>query len=307
MVEHDSPETFPLVLTEHQRDALIHATRLRTRIKNRLTGAPKGSRPVSFTQAELSQISEEIYTAVMFAPAAYKKQLLAVQKKILDLLDSLEDKDEVRSRPKPSPSRGDLVFQFKITLKDVRPPIWRRIQVKDGTLDALHEHIQTAMGWTNSHLHQFEIKGTFYGDPELLSEGFEEAIPVIDSLRTKISEIVPKTGKRFQFKYEYDFGDSWEHEVLFEGRLPAEKGVRYPICVEGKRACPPEDVGGTYGYREFLKAVANPRHEQHEELTEWYKEIAQGQGPFDPEEFDAGAATRAMRRGLPDWRSQKWC
>jgi len=163
------------------------------------------------------------------------------------------------------------------------------------------------MGWTNSHLHQFEIKGKFYGDPELLSEGFEEAIPVIDSLRTKISEIVSKSGKRFQFKYEYDFGDGWEHEILFEGRLAAEKGVRYPICVEGERACPPEDVGGTYGYREFLKAVANPRHEQHEELTEWYKEIAQGQGPFDPEEFDAGAATRAMRRGLPDWRSQKWC
>jgi hypothetical protein len=314
MVEHGSPETFPLVLTEPQRDALIHAARLRTRIKNLLKGVPQGKQPVSFTQVELGQISEEIYTAMMFASAAYKKQILAVQKKITGLLDALEDKDETRGRRKPSPAGGNLVFQFKITLQRIEPPILRRIQVKDGTLDTLHEHIQTAMGWLNCHLHQFEINGERYGDPQLLCDGLEHVIPFIDSLRTKTSEIVPKSGKRFQFKYEYDFGDSWAHEVLFEGRLPAAKGVRYPICVEGERACPPEDVGGTYGYPEFLKAIADPKHKQHEELTEWYKGFlkwrggsAESQGPFDPEKFDAAAATKAMQKGLPDWRSQEWC
>ena len=150
------------------------------------------------------------------------------------------------------------------------------------------------MGWTNSHLHLFKIDGENYGDPDLLNDGFED-FECIDSTVTKISEIVPKAGKRFQFRYEYDFGDSWQHEVLFEGCLKAEKGSRYPLCVEGERKCPPEDVGGVSGYSRFLEAIANPNHERHDELVEWA-------GDFDPEEFDAVKATNVMRRGLPDWR-----
>jgi hypothetical protein len=186
---------------------------------------------------------------------------------------------------------GERLYQFKVTLLGLQPPVWRRIQVKNCSLDKLHEHIQTAMGWTNSHLHQFEIEEQCYGDPELLEDEFES----IDSTRTKIKDIVPRDGKRFRFQYEYDFGDGWEHEVLFEGCLRAEQGKRYPLCVEGQRACPPEDVGGVWGYAEFLEALADPNHEQHDEYLEWA-------GPFDPEAFDAGKATKAMRRGLPDWR-----
>ncbi len=150
------------------------------------------------------------------------------------------------------------------------------------------------MGWTNSHLHQFEIDGERYGDPELIDDGFED-FECVDSTITKISAIVPKDGKRFQFTYEYDFGDCWKHDVLFEGCLKAEKGGRYPLCVEGERACPPEDVGGIGGYEEFLEALADPKHEQHDDFVEW-------RGPFDAEAFDAEKATKAMRRGLPDWR-----
>ena len=117
----------------------------------------------------------------------------------------------------------------------------------------------------------------------------------MDSTVTKISEIVPKNGKRFQFLYEYDFGDGWSHEVVFEGCLRAESGQRYPLCLEGERACPPENVGGIWGYAEFLEAMADPNHEQHEEFLEW-------RGPFDPEKFDAVKTTKAMRRGLPNWR-----
>ena len=188
----------------------------------------------------------------------------------------------------------ERLYQFKITLNESNPPIWRRIQVKNCTLDKLHEHIQTAMGWTNSHLHQFKIEGERYGDPELLDDGFED-FDCVDSTVTKISDIVPKEGKQIAFVYEYDFGDCWEHEVLFEGCLRAEKGHRYPLCVEGERSCPPEDVGGVWGYTEFLEALADPKHEQHDEFVEWA-------GPFDPEEFDAAKSTKIMRRGLPDWR-----
>ena len=154
------------------------------------------------------------------------------------------------------------------------------------------------MGWTNSHLHQFEIDGVRYGDPELLMEGFEDETPPVNSLRTKVSKILPKDGKRFHFDYEYDFGDGWEHEILFEGCLRAEKGSRYPLCLEGQRACPPEDVGGPYYYPEYLEALADPDHERHEEFMEW-------SGPFDPEKFDAEAVTKRMRRGLPNWREME--
>jgi len=191
----------------------------------------------------------------------------------------------------------ERLFQFRITLKEVKPPVWRRIQVKDCTLDKLHEHIQTSMGWTNSHLHQFKIGDQLYGDPMLLYENWEK-MDYDDSTNTKLSDIVPRSETRFRFEYEYDFGDGWEHDVLLEGCLRAEKGARYPICLEGERACPPEDVGGGWGYANYLQAIADPEHERHEELLGW-------SGPFDPEAFDAGAATKRMRLGLPNWREME--
>lgn len=192
----------------------------------------------------------------------------------------------------------DALYQFKITLLGVEPAIWRRIQVQDCTLDKLHEHIQTAMGWTNSHLHQFEIKGKRYGDPELLDDGFD-GFECQDSTITLISKIMPKGGKRFDFRYEYDFGDSWEHEVLFEGSPKVDPKAKYPLCVEGERACPPEDCGGVSGYEEFLEAVCNPKHKEHESMLRWVG------GRFDPEEFNAQTATEAMKEGLPDWRTME--
>jgi Plasmid pRiA4b ORF-3-like protein len=187
------------------------------------------------------------------------------------------------------------LYQFKITLSDVKPPIWRRIQVKNCTVDKLHEHIQTAMGWTNSHLHQFRVDGRLYCDPMLMEEDFDE-MNYQDSTTTKIREILPRGGKRFLFEYEYDFGDSWTHEILFEGCLRAEPGCRYPVCVEGERACPPEDIGGTSGYGDFLESLQNVEHDDHEGALKWIG------GRFDPEEFDPMKVTRRMRRGLPNWR-----
>lgn len=187
------------------------------------------------------------------------------------------------------------VFQFKITLLESRPPIWRRILVPNGTLDELHGSIQTAMGWTNSHLHQFEIRGRRYGDPDLLDDDCGDA-DFINSLETKLSELFGGTRPPRKVHYLYDFGDGWEHEVAFEGIQAAEAGKKYPCCIDGARACPPEDVGGVWSYPEFLEAIRNPKHEQHEFYLEWIG------GEFDPEAFSAAEATKAMRTGLPNWR-----
>lgn len=191
-------------------------------------------------------------------------------------------------------AHNEKIYQLKITLCDLDPPVWRRIQVKNCTLDRLHQHIQSAMGWSNSHLHQFEIDGELYGDPEILNSGFDE-FEGIDSTATKIDEMIPENGKRFVFFYEYDFGDSWRHEILFEGFHPAEANRRYPLCLEGERNCPPEDVGGVWGYSDFLEAITNPNHEEYDDYKEWI-------GDFDPEEFNATKTSKEMTRGVFGWR-----
>ena len=191
---------------------------------------------------------------------------------------------------------SERVYQFKITLTGIKPPIWRRIQTKDCTLDKLHGHIQTAMGWTNSHIHQFEIGGVRHGDPELIYEGWEHEEPPVNSRRLKISKIVPAEGKRFSFDYEYDFGDGWEHEVVFEGCLRAEKGTRYPLCVEGERACPPEDVGGP--------AATKSMCERSPIRGTSRQGVFGMERPLRP--IDAQAATEEMRKGpLPNWREME--
>ena len=256
-------------------------------LTDRLKLAEKNPRTIPFTTKELESIRDKTNTARSHADNGMIRNSL---RHVVDAITkALEESEGIGSIP-----ASERLYQFKITLLESQPPIWRRIQVRNCTLDRFHERIQTAMGWTNSHLHQFEIDGERYGDPELIDDGFED-FECVDSTITKISEIVPKDGKRFQFTYEYDFGDCWKHEVLFEGCLKAEKGGRYPLCVEGERACPPEDVGGIGGYEEFLEALADPKHEQHDDFVEWA-------GEFDPEMFDAEKTTKAMRRGLPDWR-----
>jgi len=174
------------------------------------------------------------------------------------------------------------VYQFKITLKRIRPPIWRRILVPETyTFWDLHVAIQDAMGWLDCHLHQFEVVNPetaakeeigipdedFIGDPE-----------VLPGWKRKIARYFSPDNPKAD--YIYDFGDGWEHEIRFEGILPREKGVNYPACVAGKRACPPEDCGGIWGYQDFLEAVTNRFHKEHKEMLEW------AGGKLDPEQFD---------------------
>lgn len=185
------------------------------------------------------------------------------------------------------------VYRFKIILKDTDPTIWRRIETKDITLKELHELIQTAMGWTNSHLHQFTIRDVRYACPRFMMGDFE-GNGAIDYSGIRIGDLVAKHGSRLKMDYEYDFGDGWQHEVVLEKVMESEPGAKYPRCIDGARACPPEDVGGVYGFADYVKAITNPKHRQYRELLEWG-------GPFDPARFDAAQATRRMKKGLPTW------
>ncbi len=174
----------------------------------------------------------------------------------------------------PAKPKDSLVFQLKVTLRYSKPPIWRRIQVRsDVTLHQLHRIIQIAMGWTNSHMHQFIAFGEFYGEPEP-----EFDFDVKDERRVRLNQIV--TQPKDAFIYEYDFGDGWEHEIVLEKILEPEQKASYPRCIKGKRNCPPEDVGGVWGYEGFLEAIGDADHPEHEEYVEWIG------GSFDPEAFD---------------------
>lgn len=283
-VEAMSEKTFPTVFSAAQRKVIAE---LLPGLEDRLVLDAINNRTVHLTVKELQTLHDLAQAARHYPHHGMKRNSL--RHVVEAVTKSLESATGIGSIP-----AAERLYQFKITLLESTPAIWRRIQVKNCTLDKLHERIQTAMGWTNSHLHQFKIDGELYGDPELLDDGFID-FECVDSTVTKISEIVPQNGSRFAFRYEYDFGDSWHHEVLFEGCLRAEKGVRYPICVEGERSCPPEDVGGVGGYAEFLEVIADPTDEDHDRLQEWA-------GPFDAEAFDSEKATKKMRRGLPNWR-----
>jgi hypothetical protein len=279
------PQHFPMRLTQAQRKIVAE---IAPELADRLKLDEKPQRTIQLTLTELKAIKAKAEQAMQHATTGKVRNSL---RHVTDLTAQALD----RSRGPGAIPAAERVYQFRITLLDIQPPIWRRIQVKNGTLDKLHERIQTAMGWTNSHLHHFKIREQLYGDPDLMQESFEE-MEYNDSTTTRLSAILPKTGERSRFEYEYDFGDSWRHDVLFEGCLRAKPGQRYPVCVEGARACPPEDVGGTRGYEEFVEAMADPDHERHEEYRRWIGRR------FDPEAFDPTKATRRMWRGLPDWR-----
>lgn len=189
--------------------------------------------------------------------------------------------------------QASKVYRFKITLEETQPAIWRRIETRDVPLEKLHELIQTAMGWTNSHLHCFRIGEKRYTDPRLMDDVFDD-LGETSYAGIRVSDLVAEYGSQMKLKYEYDYGDGWQHTVKLEKVTEAQPRVRYPRCVDGARACPPEDVGGVWGYVDFVEAITNPDHEQHEEFLEW-------NGPFDPEHFDPALATQRMKRGLPAW------
>ncbi|NNN06771.1 MAG: plasmid pRiA4b ORF-3 family protein [Elusimicrobia bacterium] len=175
----------------------------------------------------------------------------------------------------PASRKASAAYQLKVTLEGIAPPIWRRLEVPgDMDLEKLHEVIQVAMGWTNSHLHQFIVGETFYGIPD---DDMDDPLEAKDERRYTLAQIAKKTSAKFV--YQYDFGDNWEHLIVVEG-IRVGKTPAPPKCLAGERRSPPEDVGSVPGYKDFLKAVRNPKHPEHKNLLEWVG------GKFDPETFD---------------------
>jgi hypothetical protein len=169
-------------------------------------------------------------------------------------------------------------YQLKIVLLGAKPSVWRTLQVPgEANLGWLHAALQIAMGWTNSHLHHFLTADARYSDPRGHEDmGFGDE-PDRDEAQATLLQIAPKAGA--EFGYEYDFGDSWEHEITVQKILPAAGGTT-ALCLDGAGACPPEDCGGIWGYAELLKTLKNPKHPEHKSMKEWLGRA------FDPADFD---------------------
>lgn len=174
-------------------------------------------------------------------------------------------------------------YQFKVTLLGIEPPIWRRIQVPGSySFWDLHVAIQDSMGWLDYHLHLFRIRDPETGEVAEIGipddDPFEDEVPCLPGWDVSMSTYFREPGARAE--YEYDFGDDWKHEVLLEDIVPRVPRQKYPKCLAGARACPPEDCGGMWGYEELLKTIRDPSHEEYESMMEWLG------GRFDPEAFD---------------------
>ena len=191
---------------------------------------------------------------------------------------------------------NEVIYQLKVTLKESKPLIWRRFQVPgNASLHKLHRILQTVMGWTNSHLYRFEINEIEYGMPDPEDDFYE--LHFEDSSKVRLVKVLPFEKDRFT--YEYDFGDSWQHDILIEKILPVELGANYPICLFGKRACPPEDCGGIWGYSDLLRIIRKPKDEEYERMMYWLG------GSFDPEKFDLDGVNKSLTRFHQSTRPKK--
>lgn len=183
-------------------------------------------------------------------------------------------------------------YQLKISLRDIEPLIWRRIVVPSNiTFFKLHKIIQAAFDWQDYHLFAFELPDCIVDIPDPEFEGTYD-VPEKNAKRVKIDQYMIKGAK---FVYQYDFGDNWEHEIVLEKKAEGIEGVHYPICMDGARHRPPEDVGGVGGYESFLEAINNSDHTEHEDMLVWAEKDTGGR-KFDPEYFYLNEVNRALAK-----------
>jgi hypothetical protein len=182
------------------------------------------------------------------------------------------------------------ICQLKVVLLGSEPPVWRRLLVPgDAKLDWLHAVLQVAIGWTNSHLHQFKVGGHCYSDTRHNYAEFEGDPEILEARKFTLQQIAPR--EHDAFGYEYDFGDSWEHEITVEKILPPDAAVATTaLCLDGARACPPEDCGGVGGYENLLKILKNRKHPEHKRLKQWVGRA------FDAEAFELGKINLWLRK-----------
>jgi hypothetical protein len=183
-------------------------------------------------------------------------------------------------------ARVKEIYQFRVSLAEVRPPVWRCVQVRtDCTLARLHKIIQAIMDWQDCHLHEFNVGGRNFGVPDL-----DDEQPVLDERLFRLRDLDISIGDRIE--YLYDFGDNWQHLLGLEDRLAVATGVVYPVCIGGECSAPPEDVGGVSGYEELLEALSDPGHDEYEQTKAWLGR------PFDPRAFSIDEANERLRKRL---------
>jgi len=180
------------------------------------------------------------------------------------------------------------LYQIHISMKWIKPKIWRRVLIPaDMKLEDLHRVIQAVIGWTNSHLHQFAKDGQFYR--KKMDDDFKWGYTgEIDYENIRVSDLI--SAEKDSMVYEYDFGDGWVHNILLEKIVPNNEGIINPVCLAGKRNCPPEDCGGPPGYEDILEALKHPDDEEYEELLEWVGE------EYDPEEFNIEEVNEFLKK-----------
>jgi hypothetical protein len=179
-----------------------------------------------------------------------------------------------------------LAYQFKVTLLGIEPGIWRRIVVPATySFWDLHVAIQDSMGWLDCHLHAFRLRNPETKESDEIGipddDPFEGDEPMLPGWDVPLARYFQEAGDRAD--YEYDFGDGWEHEVILEDMVARTPKAKYPVCVAGEGACPPEDCGGVPGYEELLQVLRDPSHEEHKSTREWVG------GHYDPVAFDPKA------------------
>ena len=187
-------------------------------------------------------------------------------------------------KPGASTAPGRTVHTIKVTLAGSQPPIWRRLQVPSAiTLRALHDVLQAAFGWQDYHMWVFETPLGRYGLPD-------RELEISNAAAKRLGQVAAREGS--QLSYTYDFGDDWEHHIVVEAIAGPEPGIAYPRCLAGRRACPPEDCGGVWGYHDLVEILTDPQHEEHHERLEWLGLDSACQ--FDPAAFDPAQANTAL-------------
>jgi len=187
----------------------------------------------------------------------------------------------------------DTVYQLRIDLIGAKPPIWRRILISpEDNLYDLHCAVQSAMGWLNGHLHGFEKRGNHYG-MILEEDGFMDFMETKDETKFHIRELL--SFEKDTLDYTYDFGDSWDHRIKLEKIINTDVESQLPRCIKGKNACPPEDIGGLWGYYDMLEALQDPNHPEHYHYLEWIG------GEFDASYFDLDEINEAMAEGCIEY------
>ena len=254
---------------------------------------------VSQHAGKLSGLLSALNQTENISEQEYLKVVETLDRLQASLQDSMQAVEEAQPKsPFLHTERTDsaeTAYRLRVALKDIKPPIWRRIRVPgDFTLADLHYVLQTAMGWYNCHLHEFQIGGICYSDPEFDVHG---ELGAKDEGEYTLDEVIQR--ENMKFRYSYDFGDDWQHVITVEKIIPENEldpeDLGQPVCLKGKRACPPEDCGGAWGYESLLMVLNDPEDPEHEELKEWL-------GPFDPEEFDLKKINTELGLGRNDRR-----